>query len=125
MELKATVTAIGESAITAEDPLVILFDQDATAALKKVAIIQKFSSLAQMQQVHLTQGDKLLIDDNSYTVEFVGEVVNTNLVTIGHVALIFTPVPNEDRLGNGVYLTPAKKPEFKVGTKIIYQMKAD
>jgi PTS system glucitol/sorbitol-specific IIA component len=120
VDIKATITAIGPEAISPTDPLVILFDEDATVALKQIALLQEFESEDAMSQLTLVPGDQLAIDDQVYHVEYVGEVANDNLQTIGHATLLFTPVPETDRLGNGVYLTPYVKPDFKVGTTITY-----
>lgn len=121
VEIKATITAIGPEAISPTDPLVILFDEDATVALKRIALLQEFESEEAMSQLALTTGDQILIGEQAYHVQYVGEVANDNLQTIGHATLLFTPVPENDRLGNGVYLTPYVKPDFKVGTQITYQ----
>jgi PTS system glucitol/sorbitol-specific IIA component len=120
VDIKATITAIGPEAISATDPLVILFDEDATAALKQIALLQEFESEEAMSQLTLATGDQLSIDDQVYQVAYVGEVANDNLQTIGHATLLFTSVPETDRLGNGVYLSPYVKPNFKVGTTITY-----
>lgn len=114
------ITAIGPSAVLLQDPLVILFDQTATPALKNVAVIQKFAQPELMTQLVLAEGDQIAFDDQRYTVAYVGNVANQNLQTIGHVTLLFTPVPATDRLGNGVYLTATTKPALHVGSQITY-----
>lgn len=117
----STVIAIGNHAIENEDPLVILFDQEATPELQEIAVIQEFSEPAAMKTLTLAEGDTITIDDNTYTIAYVGDVANQNLQTIGHITLLFAPLPASDRLGNGVYLTTTVKPAFHVGTKISYE----
>ncbi|MFD0896654.1 PTS glucitol/sorbitol transporter subunit IIA [Loigolactobacillus binensis] len=117
----STVTAIGANAIETNDPLVILFDQEATPELQAIAVIQEFTEPTAMQQLTLAEGDTITIDTKTYTIAYVGDVANQNLQTIGHITLLFAPVPASDRLGNGVYLTTTTKPTFHVGTKITYQ----
>ncbi len=117
----STVIAIGSHAIETNDPLVILFDQEATPELQDIAVIQKFSMPTQMKQLTLAEGDIITIDEHAYTIAYVGDVANQNLQTIGHITLLFAPLPASDRLGNGVYLTNTVKPAFHVGTTIRYE----
>ncbi|MFC6169330.1 PTS glucitol/sorbitol transporter subunit IIA [Loigolactobacillus jiayinensis] len=117
----STVIAIGSHAIETNDPLVILFDQEATPELQDIAVIQKFSMPTQMKQLTLAEGDIITIDEHAYTIAYVGDVANQNLQTIGHITLLFAPLPASDRLGNGVYLTNTVKPAFHVGTIIRYE----
>ncbi|MFD1318617.1 PTS glucitol/sorbitol transporter subunit IIA [Loigolactobacillus zhaoyuanensis] len=117
----STVTAIGANALETNDPLVILFDQTATPELQDIAVIQKFTDPTVMQQLTLAEGDVITIDTHTYTIAYVGDVANQNLQTIGHITLLFAPLPASDRLGNGIYLTNTVKPEFHVGTKISYE----
>ncbi|MDN6636633.1 MAG: PTS glucitol/sorbitol transporter subunit IIA, partial [Lacticaseibacillus paracasei] len=76
---------------------------------------------AAMKTLTLAEGDTITIDENTYTIAYVGDVANQNLQTIGHITLLFAPLPASDRLGNGVYLTTTVKPAFHVGTKISYE----
>lgn len=114
------ITAIGPSAVMPNDPLIILFDQTATPALKNVAVIQQFAQPKLMSKLVLAEGDQIAFDDQNYTVAYVGNVANQNLQTIGHITLLFSPVPASDRLGNGVYLTATTKPTIHVGSQIAY-----
>lgn len=119
MEITATVTAIGTQALDADDPLVILFDESATAALRDIAVIQRFASTTEQAALALVAGDQLVIDATPYTITSVGQLANTNLQTIGHVSLIFAPVP-EQPLANALYLTPVVKPKLTVGSQLTY-----
>lgn len=119
MEITATVTAIGTQALDADDSLVILFDESATAALRDIAVIQRFASATDQAAVALAAGDQLLIDAAPYTITYVGQLANTNLQTIGHVSLIFAPVPAQP-MANALYLTPAVKPKLTVGSQLTY-----
>ncbi|WP_461215234.1 PTS glucitol/sorbitol transporter subunit IIA [Lacticaseibacillus sp. GG6-2] len=119
MEITATVTAIGSQALVADDPLVILFDESATVALRDIAVVQQFVSATNQAAMVLAVGDQLMIDATTYTIAYVGQLANTNLQTIGHVSLIFAPVPAQP-LANALYLTPTVKPKLAVGSQLTY-----
>lgn len=126
MNTQAEIIAIGNDAVDAQEPMVILFDEHATAAIQDVALIQRFMDETAKKQLTLTTDSVVMINQQPYTITYVGALVNSNLNSIGHVALIFGPAPQEDQLQSGLYLTPAVAgvpafPEFKVGTQITYQ----
>lgn len=114
------ITAIGESAISQKDPLIILFGEQATEELRKVSVIQ--SAVSNGQVVFLKPEGKILFDDQEYTILDVGTLANENLNSIGHVTLNFAQPPEakEDRIENGVYLSPFDLPNLTVGSKITY-----
>lgn len=119
MEIVATITAIGDAALTPEDPLVILFGDGATETLRDVAVIQHFQDASAQAQLTLHAGDRLQIDAQTYQITRVGVLANRNLQTIGHVSLFFTPLP-EQPLENALYLTPTTKPNIGVGSRLTY-----
>lgn len=119
MKTTATITAIGKQALAAADPLVILFDEAATPALRDIAVIQRFASAEAQAALRLKAGDQLVIGETAYTIQRVGELANTNLQTIGHVSLIFAPVPAQP-MANALYLTPERKPQLTVGSRLTY-----
>ena len=126
MIMQAEIVAIGAQAIDAAEPLVILFNEQATPAIKAVALIQRFTTANQSERLTMTTQSIVVIDGQHYQVTYVGALVNENLNNIGHVALIFDSAPEEDQLQSGRYLTPKDaslqgKPDFKVGTLIQYQ----
>jgi PTS system glucitol/sorbitol-specific IIA component len=120
MELTATVTAIGEKALSPKDNMIILFGDKATDALREVSVIQQFDDPETQKQLTVAHGDHIYINDIKYRVAAVGGLTNPNLEQIAHATLIFQPVPDKDMLGNAIYLTPNAKPAFTVGTKIRY-----
>ncbi|QEA49293.1 PTS glucitol/sorbitol transporter subunit IIA [Latilactobacillus curvatus] len=126
MNTQAEVISIGNDAIDDQEPMVILFDEHATTAIQNVALIQHFMDEAAKKQLTLTTDSAVIINQQPYTITYVGALVNPNLNSIGHVALVFGHAPQEDQLQSGLYLTPAAAgvpavPEFKVGTQITYQ----
>lgn len=118
-DVKAVITAIGEQALSAKDPMVILFDESASPELRAVAVIQKFAATTAQRELTLADGDLLIIDGTTYPIEHVGSLVNENIRTIGHVTLIFGDEDPQD-LQNALYLTATVKPDFKIGTELVY-----
>ena len=56
---------------------------------------------------YLKIGSKIQIDDQVYHVKYLGELVESNLTTIGHTVLNFKPVPEKEHLQENVlYLEP-------------------
>lgn len=115
---QATITEIGTSAINSEEPMLILFDQSATSALRDYTIIQEFST---KENFSLDQGDRISFGHQEYTIEHVGPLANENLTTVGHVTLVFEEPPAGDRIVNGIYLSPYKLPQINIGTTIEYK----
>lgn len=115
--MKATVTEIGEHALDGKEPMIILFGERATDSLKEYSVIQKFEESGELD---VKVGDQLKIDEIVYSVEHVGSFANANLNSISHVTLIFSEVPEEDAVVNGIYLSPTTVPTVKVGSVIEY-----
>lgn len=121
-KIMATVTAIGDAALDPKDPLVILFGESATQALRDVAVIQQFADGDAQAALTVAIGDHVEIDAQRYEVKHVGKLANQNLQTIGHVSLIFDVLPDQP-MENALYLEPKAKPQIKVGSTITYLTK--
>lgn len=115
--MKAVVTEIGARALDEKEPMVILFGESATDSLKEYSVIQEFE---ETQSLDIKNGDLLKIDEQEYTIQYVGPFANNNLNSIAHVTLIFAELPEEDPIVNGLYLAPSKFPTINVGTRIEY-----
>lgn len=115
--MKTIVSEIGSQALSEKEPIVILFGETATPALRNYSVIQEIKD---NEPVELKKAGKILFDGEEYTIQFVGKTANQNLQSIGHLTLIFDKVPEENQIVNGVYLTPYKVPAFKKNTEIIY-----
>lgn len=116
--LIGTVTAVGEDAIEKKDPMIILFGEKATEDIRTVAIIQSFEK--EEENIKLEPGHTISFDEQVYTIETVGSLVNENLNTIGHVTLSFSEVVKDDQIESSIYLSPHELPNVVVGTKISY-----
>lgn len=115
--MKAVVTEIGVQALDEKEPMIILFGESATDSLKEYSVIQKFE---ETQSLDMKKGDRLKIDEQEYTIQYVGPFANKNLNSIAHVTLVFADGPKEDAIVNGLYLAPSKLPTINIGTIIEY-----
>lgn len=115
--MKAVVTEIGARALDEKEPMILLFGESATDALKEYSVIQKFQ---EKKFLEVKKGDLLKIDEQEYMIDCVGPFANENLNSISHVTLVFAEVPKEDAIVNGLYLTPDVFPTIKVGSIIEY-----
>ena len=109
--IQAKITEIGTEAINKEEPMLILFDKTATAALRKYSVIQEVSK---DEPFSLKAGGTITFDDQSYT------MANGNLETVAHVSLIFDACPEEGQIANGIYLHPHRLPAIGLGSQIFY-----
>lgn len=118
--IKSEVMAIGPEAISAKEPMLILFDETASERLREVSVIQRFANDA-VKNYDLQVGSKIQIDAQEYTVKYLGELVESNLTSIGHTVLNFKELPSKEHLQeNVIYLEPHVMPQIKVGSQIIY-----
>jgi PTS system glucitol/sorbitol-specific IIA component len=117
--LKAKIVEIGPEAISADDPLLILFDETASVQLRHVSVVQRFISPNE-QRFSLKVGGQVKIDDQVYKVEHVGSLVADNMEMIGHATLFFEEVPVRPQ-HNGIYLKPYTVPKVHVGSVICYE----
>ena len=97
----------------------ILLGKVATAALRAVAVLRRFTDDQAQAQLVMQAGDRVQVDATTYAVTHVGVLANTSLQTIGHVSLIFAPVPGQP-MENALYLDSAVKPQLQVGSTITY-----
>ncbi|EGP4918759.1 TPA: PTS glucitol/sorbitol transporter subunit IIA [Enterococcus faecium] len=115
--IQAKITEIGSEAINKEEPMLILFDKTATAALRKYSVIQEVSK---DEPFSLKAGGTIAFDDQVYTIDYVGPMANGNLETVAHVSLIFDACPEEGQIANGIYLHPHRLPAIGLGSQIFY-----
>jgi PTS system glucitol/sorbitol-specific IIA component len=118
--MRAVIKAIGSQALSEAEKIIILFGETATDTLKEYSVIQDFE---QKEPIQLTAGDKIKIDEQSYTITQVGAFANENLNSISHCTLVFDAVPKDDSIMNGIYLTPYELPKIKKGSVIEYLTK--
>lgn len=116
--ITAKIEEIGKDAISKKEPIIILFNQSATDDLRQVSVIQSFED--DKKVVSPKTGDEMIIDEQTYKIDFAGELVSSNFESVGHATLFFMEVPEHPQ-PNGIYLTPHVLPAFKVGSTITYK----
>lgn len=114
---KSVVQSVGKNAIRPKDPLIILFDESATEALKNVSVIHSFD---ENTQVELKVGGTITFGEQEYKITQVGPLANENLQAIGHVTVVFKEVAEDDEMANALYVEPFILPEIESGTVITY-----
>jgi PTS system glucitol/sorbitol-specific IIA component len=83
---QAVVVQIGEMVEDiAKENILIFFDAKAPKELHDVAVLHEGGSVVEDVRV----GDRLMIDDKSYEIIFVGDKVNSALRDLGHVSVKF------------------------------------
>lgn len=126
MKWNTTITAIGENAIDEKENIVILFGEQATPEIQKIAILQKFDEQTPENDFVFKKGDSVTIDGQTYLANYVGQLVQSNVRAIGHATLIFTDKLPEQPMQNAVYLEKKKDepmPTFKVDDWISFEHK--
>lgn len=118
--ITSTVTYIGESAINEKEPMLVLFNESATENLKQISIIQQVEPDITF---NLTNGDRIDIDGTPYSIQYVGNLANSNLNHLGHTVLLFAEVPENDIIENALYLSPHSLPTIKNNSIITYHQK--
>ncbi len=116
--IHATIKEIGAKAVSDQEPILILFDQTATSALRNYSVIQEINSKEAFQ---LKKDGTISFDQQEYTIEHVGTMANENLSSVGHVTLIFDRYVEDSGIANGIYLAPYHLPKIHIGTKINYK----
>ena len=118
--MQSKVVQIGEKAIDSKELMIILFDESATEPLQEVSVIHRF--VEPQDWFELTDGDRILFNDQEYRISYIGSHVLKNLQSIGHTTMIFKNW-EEERLETSIYLTPYILPTITDGTTITYKKK--
>ncbi|MDE1549005.1 PTS glucitol/sorbitol transporter subunit IIA [Jeotgalibaca caeni] len=117
--MKSKIIRIGKDAVNEKEPILILFGDRATAAIENVSVIQTFTETA--EDFQLVKGDIIRIGDQDFTIEHVGNNVQANLNTIGHITIVFSEFNENHFLETSVYASPHHLPRLEVGMEIQYQ----
>jgi len=114
VKYKTVITFIGENfEEMMRNNLIILFDDSAPEELKAFCAIHNGSEIKGKVKV----GDKLLIDNQVYTITAVGDVANKNLKNLGHVVLKFDGNARPELPGY-LHLTPSLTSRITIGTEL-------
>lgn len=93
--------------------LLILFNKNAPGDLRPFCVITEENK----QDGQLDVGDVVTIVDIAYTITSIGEVVNENLYSLGHVTLCFDGAV-EAKLPGHIHLTPDFESDLSQSGKI-------
>ena len=115
--IKTKITHIGPKAVDEKDAMLILFDESASKELRDVSVIQSFVG---PKDFDLAVGKKITIGQKEYEVTYLGDMVVTNLLEIGHTVLQFKEVPTSPQQ-NAIYLTPQELPDLELGMEIVFE----
>lgn len=116
--MKSKITHIGKDAIDKTEPILVLFGEQASPAIKNVSILQLFEK--EDYTFNLNEEDQITFGDQVYTIQHVGENVNANLQSLGHVTLVFQKFDHENFLETSVYVSPYELPELSKDMEIQY-----
>src|SRR5690625_3913782 len=97
-----------------QEGLIILFNESAPEDLKSFCITTSDNEL----KGEVKTGDSLTIADYTYKVTAIGNLVNENLYSLGHVTLCFDGA-NEPQLPGHIHLTPNFQSDLTNPGKII------
>ena len=108
------VQSIGpEAELFKEEKMVILFGKDAPDALADYC----YNIEVQPVTEAITDKQTLVIDEQTYQITAAGEVVLTNLDTLGHITIKFDGATTPELPGT-LYVEEKAIPEITVGTTI-------
>lgn len=116
--MKSKIVHVGKDAFSKE-PILILFGEDATDAIRDVSLLQKFEE--DIHDFQLQIGDHIYFGDQVYTITHIGKSVSANLMSLGHVTFVFKPFDPQNIIETSIYLSPHNLPEVAAGMTITYQ----
>lgn len=116
--MQSTIIEVGDKAWDETEPMLILFGNKVTKELRPYSIVQEFAKDEKLTD--LDQTENLFFGDQKYHIERIGRLANGNLHELGHVTLVFGPLPTHSELVNAIYLTPHVLPKVEVGMVIKY-----
>lgn len=109
-------TIIGSGSLAsaiAEENMIILFGDNAPDELKDYCVLIEIKDL----NGNIQAGDVVSIGDNQYAVTSVGNVVDQNLGSLGHITLNFNGATEAEMAGT-LHLEQAEVPAVEAGMKI-------
>ena len=116
--MKSTILQIGKDAISENEPILILFGENATEPIRDVSVLQGFEGDVSEFVFHV--GDAVHFGEQVYQVSHVGENVGMNLKELGHVTFVFDAFDPEHFIETSVCLIPHTFPTLELGMTIQY-----
>jgi len=99
--------------VIAEENMIILFGENAPSELKDYCVLIDIKGL----NGNIQTGDTLTIGNESFAITAVGDVVDYNLTSLGHITLNFNGVTTPELAGT-LYLEKHETPTIEVGSNI-------
>lgn len=96
--------------------LIILFGPKATPELKEISVMHDMK--VKPDNDIFRKGGKVIINNSSYQINFVGSMANQNFQELGHISIYFNDNPDEEVLPGAISVSPNKVPEINIGDKI-------
>jgi glucitol/sorbitol PTS system EIIA component len=111
---QTVITGIGPMAAQfLGEKMIVLFKDNAPEELADYCFLHQINRLDEP----IKAGDVLKLDGSQYRITAVGDAVNQNLASLGHITLTFSGSETADLPGN-LILENRDIPELKVGTNI-------
>jgi glucitol/sorbitol PTS system EIIA component len=109
-----TINSIGPLATTfLEEKMIILFGEGAPKELAEFCYGIEVVGV----EDSIKPGQKLIINDESFEITSVGDIVEQNLTSMGHITLRFDGSINAELPGT-LYMEDKDLPIFEIGTKL-------
>lgn len=102
----------------AEEFLLILFGPEAMAELRDICAIHESTDTP---KTVIQKGGRLTIGDQEYHILEVGEEVNPNFESLGHISIYFRDGENNEILPGAILVEPKVFPKLQVGEEIIFE----
>lgn len=110
---ESTVTEIGADVdMFLEEKMMIIFNESAPQELHDIAVLHRIAPL----EGHITVGDELAFDDQTYKITFVGEKVNETVSEFGHCTISFNGADHADLPGT-LCVEAKEMPTISTSTK--------
>ena len=108
------VMAIGpEAAVLKESQMLILFGEEAPAMLAEFCYMIKLDKI----NGHIQVGQEIIFDETPYFITAVGDVVQSNLSSLGHITIKFDG-SRQAELPGTLYVENKALPDLKVSSTI-------
>lgn len=109
-----TINSIGPLATSfLEEKMIILFGEGAPKELAEFCYGIEVVGV----EDRIKPGQKLMINDESFEITSVGDIVEQNLTSMGHITLRFDGATNPELPGT-LYMENKDLPAFEIGTKL-------
>ena len=118
LEIRSEIIKIGHEAIFEGFDMLIIFGESVPKDVEQYSIVHRVES--PINKGFLNVGSKILIGNQEYTIEVIGDVAHETLEELSHATLYFGIEDREDLLPGSILLDPPIMPEIKTGDIIVF-----